>query len=113
MFQHKELSQGRWFELTFFEQMANIGSEVVRAIKWKNKNVVYSKLAIERALELLYLTIEDKKNISRLKELTRLYEVLVDYFYYDNEYGSTDILWEKYFFPFMYAARSTNNKPKS
>lgn len=28
----------RWNELTFFQQMANIGSEVIRAINWKEKN---------------------------------------------------------------------------
>ena len=35
---HKELASGRWFSLSLFEQMANIGSEVIRSIKWKNKN---------------------------------------------------------------------------
>lgn len=105
---HKNLANGKWFELTFIEQMANIGSEVIRAINWKRKGETeYSNNAIERALELLYLTIEDLKNRkpSRLKELTRLYETLVDYFYCDNIYGSSDELWEKYFYAFNYAAR--------
>ncbi len=103
---HKELASGRWFELSFFEQMANIGSEVERALKWRWKNDKYFKHSIERALELLGLTIDDKKNksvFSRLKELTRLYEVLVDYFYFDNQYGSSDELWRKYFNAFTYA----------
>ncbi len=114
--QYKELAKGRWFELSFVEQMANVGSEVIRAISWKKKgNLEYSKNAIERALELLYLTIEDPKNkkFPRLKELTRVYEVLVDYFYYDNIYGSSDDLWYKYFFAFNYKAnieRQQKNK---
>jgi hypothetical protein len=33
-FIHKELAAGRWLEFSFMEQMANIGSEVERAIKW-------------------------------------------------------------------------------
>ena len=37
-FQHKELSQGKWQKMSLIEQMANIGSEVERAINWKNKN---------------------------------------------------------------------------
>jgi len=35
--QHKELSQGRWQEKPFLEQMANIGSEVYRAINWEER----------------------------------------------------------------------------
>jgi len=37
-FYHKELADGRWQELSFVQQMANVGSELERAIKWKNKN---------------------------------------------------------------------------
>jgi len=86
--------------------MANIGSEVERAISWRNKgNSLYSRKAAERALELLFLTIGDLKNRSRLKELTRLYEVLVDYFFGQNQYSSSDRLWQKYFYAFNYAAR--------
>lgn len=96
----------RWQKLSFPSQMANIGSEVSRAIIWKNKNnLKYSQLAFERALELLSLTIADLRNKKRLKELTRLYEVLADYFAFDNEYGSNDQLWKNYFFGFNYLAR--------
>ncbi|MDI6792287.1 MAG: hypothetical protein QME81_05390 [bacterium] len=109
-YQHKQLARGRWFELTFFEQMANIGSESERAITWRDKNNEYSKKAIERALELLELTVSDVKNKKRLKELTRLYEALVDYFYFDNQFSSSDKLWQNYFFAFSYAARLTSKK---
>ncbi len=104
-YQHKELAAGRWFELTFFEQMANIGSEVERAIIWQEKNKEYCQKAIERALELLDLTIADMRNRTRLKELTRLREALVDYFYFDNQFSSSGKSWRKYFFAFAYAAR--------
>lgn len=104
--QPKHMSAERWFRLTFFEQMANIGSEVERTILWKEKgNPEYSKMAFERALELLDLTIGDKKNIKRLKELLRVREALADYFEFDNEYKSSDKLWRGYFFPFNWAAR--------
>ena len=84
--------------------MANIGSEVERAIKWRDKNAEYSRFASDRALELLDLTISDIKNRSRLKELFRLREVLADYFYFDNIYKSTDQSWQRYFYSFNYAA---------
>lgn len=104
---HKELSSGRWETLTFFEQMANIGSEVERAISWKNKNNEKYKIsAFERGLELLTLTMSDKKNNRRLKELARVKESLSDFFIFNNTYNSSDDFWKKYFLAFNYAARS-------
>ena len=104
--QHKELAKGRWNELPFFDQMANVGSEVGRAINWRNKKKVeYSRLSFERALELMDLTISDAKNIKRLRELTRARESLVDYFAGKNVYGSSDSTWNNYFYGFNYAAR--------
>jgi len=104
--QHKNLANGRWRKLTFFEQMANIGSEVGRATKWKNKgNAEYSRMAIERALELLDLTINNEKSRGHLKELTRVREALVDYFVFENSYKSTDKSWQNYFYSFNFAAR--------
>ncbi len=104
-YQHKELSSGRWQKLSFMEQMANIGSEVERAILWREKNKDYARKALFRQLELLDLTIADQKNQLRLKELTRLREALVDYFAFDNQYHSSDRLWRSYFYPFNFAAR--------
>ncbi|MBN2541376.1 hypothetical protein JXI42_00765 [bacterium] len=105
-YQHQQLASGCWFEMPFLEQMANIGSEVERAILWRDKGNKYSMKAIERALELIELTISDKKNINRLKEITRLREVLIDYFYGDNSYSSSDRLWRNYFYGFGYAVRA-------
>jgi hypothetical protein len=104
-FQHKQLASGRWQKLSFFEQMANIGSEVNRAIGWREKNLEYSRLAAKRALELLDLTIDDPRNKKRRRELLRLREVLADYFYSSNSFGSSDALWRSFFAPFNWAAR--------
>ena len=35
--QHKDLAAGRWADMTLVERMANIGSEVERALKWSAK----------------------------------------------------------------------------
>jgi hypothetical protein len=106
-FQHKNLASGRWFGMNFLEQMANIGSEVERTILWREKNKEYSQKAFDRALELLDLTIADKKNSSKqkLKELLRLRETLADYFEFDNQYRSSDNSWRNYFYGFNYASR--------
>jgi len=105
-YQHKELAAGGWNKLSFLEQMANIGSEVERALKWRAKqNTTYSQKAFERALELIDLTLDNSKSFSRLKELARLREAIVDYFSGTNEFSSTEALWRKYFANFTYAAR--------
>ena len=106
-YQHKNLANGQWFELSILEQLANIGTEVNRALKWKNKNnPTYSENSFMRALELLSLSLDDPKNKgAKLKELCRLYEVLGDYFVGDNEYKSSPENLEKYFYPFNYAVR--------
>ena len=105
-YQHQELAAGRWGTLSFVEQMANIGSEVERTISWREKeNRPHSQKAFERMLELMDLTIADSKNKKRLRELTRVREALVDYFFGENQFSSSDQLWRNYFFAFNYAAR--------
>lgn len=104
--QHKGLAQGKWFEMSLVEQLGNVGSEVSRAINWKNKNnLSNSRQAFFRALELLEFTISDKKNLSRLKEITRMRETLSDFFLGDNQFKSNDASWQKYFGYFAIAAR--------
>jgi hypothetical protein len=105
-YQHKELAAGRWKQLSFLEQMANIGSEVERALNWRKKdNIAYSQQAFERALELIDLTLDNTKGFPRLKELARMREAIVDYFWGTNQFMSTEDSWRKYFLNFTYAAR--------
>ena len=64
-YQHKDLAAGRWGQLSFIEQMANIGSEVERALNWRiKKNTDYAQKAFERALELIDLTLDKDTNLS-------------------------------------------------
>lgn len=104
--QHQELAAGRWESFSLLAQLGNVGSEVERALKWKEKgHEEYSRLAFERALELIDLTIADPKNNKRLKEITRTREILVDYFFAENEFRSTPQLWRNYFLAFAVAVR--------
>ena len=108
---HKHLAGGQWETMSFAEQMANVGSEVERAIKWKNKNKPErSQLAFFRALELMDFTLADKNNIHRLGELCRVREALVDYFFADNEFGSSDKAWQNYFRAFNWMANLQKEK---
>lgn len=108
---HRELAAGRWFNLTLVEQLAHVGSEVERTMRWRGKgHAEYARRAFERALELLDLTIADPKHRSRLRELTRLREVLADFFWFDNQYDSTNESWRRYFHAFTHAAAITRGR---
>jgi len=100
---HKTLANGRWFEFSRIEQMANVGCDVDRAIRWRQKgDLENSRKAFERALELLQFTIADPKNKNCLRELTRIKEAIGSYFFHDNIYGYTEKSLHKYFFNFNY-----------
>ncbi len=87
--QHPELAAGRWSQLSLVEQLANVGSEVERALRWRAKHQeAYGRQAFKRALELIDLTLADFKNASRLKEVARLRELFVDNFFGSNQYFS-------------------------
>ncbi|MBD3426730.1 MAG: hypothetical protein GF409_05820 [Candidatus Omnitrophica bacterium] len=104
--QHKELSSGRWAKMSLAEQLANVGSEVSRALNWQKKGKKdLSQRAFNRALELLDMTIAPIKKYSRLKELFRVREAMVDFFCGTNQFSSSELLWRKYFDHFAYLAR--------
>ena len=105
-YQHKELAAGRWRQLSLVEQMANIGSEVERALNWRaKKNADHTQKAFERAIELIDLTLENAGSFARFKEIASMREAIVDYFFGSNQFKSTENSWRKYFSHFTYAAR--------
>ena len=107
MIQHKDLAvSGRWASMRFCEQMANIGSEVSRAMRWKEKGREDRvAAAMDRCLELSDLTIALQRG-RRRRELLRAREVLCDFFLGENEYQSTGEQIQRYYDAFAMAARS-------
>ena len=104
--QHADLAAGRWVRMSLAEQMANIGSELERALSWRAKNNPdYSRRAAARALELADLSLAGSREFSRLKEIARMREILVDFFYGANRYGSSETSLGNYFLHFARAAR--------
>jgi hypothetical protein len=101
---HRELNAGKWAQMNFMEQLANVGSEVSRASRWKMKNnETHAQNSFERALELLDLTILNSPRYSATKELCRAREEMCKHFY-----DSTTDEFEKinqYFYPFAVATR--------
>src|SRR3989338_5891892 len=87
--QHKNLADGKWAELSFVEQMGNVGSEVGRAISWQRRgDNERMRKALDRAFELIDLTAGDGRWTGglRLREILRSREVLADYFFGNNFY---------------------------
>ncbi len=105
---HTKLAAGAWLQMSVCEQMANIGSEISRALNWKKKkNKEFCNNAVFRALELIDLSLDSATSFSQIKEFARLREAIVDYFYGLNQFCSSEVLWRKYFDHFNYAARVT------
>ena len=106
-FQHSSMAAGKWFEYTLCEQMGNIGSEVGRANRWKEKDPKLFESAVFRAIELLNLTLSDTRWKLRLREISRAKELVCDALNGGKEYNSNFAELEKYFYLFAYAARNS------
>ncbi len=101
----------KWRRLSLVEQLANIGSEISRAINWKKKDKRHFQLAFYRALELFSFTLADPKNRGfRLKEICRAKELLIDWFYGGRIYKTTDDQWRRYFDYFASVANMRRRK---
>jgi hypothetical protein len=104
---HATLADGRWTSFSLMEQLGNIGSEVSRACRAKQQgNEARMWSALERALELIDLTVADPRWRGRLKEPLRARELVCDFLVGDNEFGSTAESLDAYFLHFAVAARA-------
>jgi len=108
---HRSLAAGRWQELTLVEQLANIGSEVSRALRARAAgNEPRSAAALDRALELFDLTLADARWQGRRRELARAREIVVQHFF-SATWGDDESL-DGYFLPFA-AAIATRHETAS
>jgi len=68
-----------WQELSLAEQLGNISGEISRARHWEESlDYINREKALKRAMESLDLTVADKRWHLKLKELTRLREIVGD-----------------------------------
>ncbi|MDO8473959.1 MAG: hypothetical protein Q7S62_00165 [bacterium] len=105
VFWHKEAAAGAWARFSLEEQMANIGSEIGRATKWQDENTSLFRGAVERALELFDLTLDDPRWKGKNNEIALAKEVFCDAVLGGKEYKESLPALEKYFLPFAFAAR--------
>jgi hypothetical protein len=102
---HKELALGRWQTMTLAEQLGNIGSEYERAIRWKGKSDEHFLPAAHRTLELIDLTISDIRLKYRLKEITRMREMVCEEFFSSFQTAQDKPQLQNYFTQFALRAR--------
>jgi len=109
---HPELVAGRWFTLSLANQLGNVGSEYERALNWKERgDKGRFEHAFARLLELLDLTIIDPRwKNHRLKELTRVREVICDQLYNETHELVHESDLRQYFLYFGILARSERDK---
>jgi len=105
-----KMDRDKWSQLTIYEQLGNIGSEVGRAINARrNGDDDRMEGAINRALDLFLATIEslinEKTYIHRAKEVIRMRDDFMSLFYHN--YFDEKEAWkiESYFMNFAYMAR--------
>jgi len=103
---HPRLAAGRWGQLSLAEQLANVGSEVGRMLRWRDRDARVATGAFDRALELLDLTVADPRWRDRLREIVRARELLCDAAAGGAEYGTTLEDLDRYFLAFAMAARA-------
>ena len=104
---HPELADGRWSEMSFEEQMGNLGSEISRAVKSKARGDQDRAIhAANRAIELFELSIDcNVQYPGRLKELCVGKEEFCDYVFNDNSFGTDPKMMMRYYDQFALLAR--------
>jgi hypothetical protein len=104
--QHPDLAAGRWGHFSLAEQLANVGSEVGRMIRWRERDPRLMSRAFDRALDLLDLTLADPRWRNRLREIARVRELLCHATLGKPEYGTTLEDLDRYLLAFAVAARN-------
>ena len=99
-----------WNSLSRVEKFGNIGSEVHRASKDKEKYPGVAERAFGRALELIDATLKDMNELPELTELARARELFVDAWEGGREYESTLDAIDTYFFAFAVAAQKSKSR---
>ncbi|HLA89941.1 MAG TPA: hypothetical protein VJL28_05895 [Gemmatimonadaceae bacterium] len=112
--QHEVLAAGRWHTLTLTEQLANVGSEVIRALRARDAGrTERCDRALTRALELFDLTAADARwRGPRRRETLRARELVCRVLFAGEEApGATGFL-ASYFLQFAVAARRAGARPR-
>ena len=110
---HVEAAAGRWRQLTLAEQLANVGSEVMRAIRAdRNGRPDRRDRAIDRALELFDMTATDERwHGATRREILRAREEFCGLFFTSDLPADAPGAQERYFLQFAVRARHVRLEP--
>ena len=98
---HSDALIQSWSKLTLPQQLGNVGSEGSRMLKWRGKDDAIAERAFERMLELIDLTLQSQTDGSRLREIARAREVLVQTWQSQTTADSPEwVSLNRYFFQF-------------
>lgn len=109
---HADLAAGRWESLTLVEQLANVGSEVDRAIKAHEAGRADRRdAAVDRGLELFDLTAADQRwRGPRRREVLRARDEFCALFWDEHEQPGAAASLSRYFLHFAVAARRASGR---
>ena len=94
--------KAKWFSLSIGEQISNIGSEVLRADKWKQRgDIIKMRGFYNAATSFLRLSIMDPRNKSITGELNLCIDELADYFIGDNKWQTSSETLKRYYNSFL------------
>ena len=103
---HQDLTPEKWQAQSLWLQLANIGSEVHRAISWQERgNEAQKDAAVARGIELFNLTMSGNIGQARRREVGRAKEVFVDFLYGGNSYKTTAQSLNNYFLHYTLMAQ--------
>ncbi len=87
----------KWSQFSLGQQLGHVASEISRARHWGEKGDIKSRNnALERALDLIDLTIQDTRWRLRLREIVRLREVICDWLSGQKNYDVSLSVLEEY-----------------
>src|SRR3989344_1652322 len=94
-----------WQKMSLAEQLGNVGGEVHRALKWRDRDQKLYWNSLGRAFDLLDRSINDERWSGRRKELVRARELLGDTATGGRGYNTSLEELDDYFLEFATAAR--------
>ena len=103
--EHLDAARESWAKFSLIQQMANIGSEVSRALRAQGNPSRYWG-AVARALDLFYLTVEDPRWKGRLREVLRVRELFAAAALGSDEFKTSLEDLDRYFDCFAWLTRS-------
>ena len=108
---HGGLTHERWERLSLADQLANIGTEVARAARAKNRQDDRRlQQHFDLALELFEFTLDDERWRDQRVEIGRAREIVCDFLAGKNEYDSSAESLDAYFLPFSYLSAQAGSR---